>query len=156
MKQGSIAGLVLALALIGATPAGFNFSDWHVSTAQFDYNWDTGTFNVPGHVTLTRPGSDIEADRAAGNYKAKQATLSGSVTLHDSNGVLTNFAGGAASRAPATLTCDTLQIDGVTKTYTATGNVRFVQGGNVVTADRAVMNGFSHDLHLYGNVHLHD
>ena len=135
--------------------AGFTFSDWQVSTAQFDYNWESGAFNAPGHITLTRPGSNIEADRANGNSKTKQATLTGDVVLHDSNGVLTSFAGpGATSHEPATLTCSLLQIDGVSKTYTATGSVHFTQGPSTVTADRAVMNGFTHDLHLYGNVHL--
>ncbi len=155
MNGRSLLAAVFALALLGAA-TGFNFSDWYVSTAQFDYHWDTGEFSAPGHITLTRPGSEIQADRATGNSKTKQATLNGSVVLHDSNGVLSNFAGGTASRAPATLTCDSLQIDGVSKTYTATGSVRFTQGRSTVTADRAVMNGFTHELHLYGNVHLHD
>lgn len=139
-----------------SSATGFRFSDWDVSTAQFDYNWESGAFNAPQHITLTRPGSDIQADRANGNGKTKQATLNGNVVLHDSNGVLTNFAGpgSTGSHKPATLTCDNLQIDGVSKTYTATGNVHFEQGGSTVTARRAIMNGLTHDLHLYGDVHL--
>jgi len=137
----------------GAT--GFTFSDWQVSTAQFDYNWQSGAFNAPSHITLTRPGSQIDAEHASGNSKTKQALLTGSVVLHDSSGVLTNFAGPSmGSHKSATLTCDTLQIDGVAKQYTATGSVHFTQGASTVSADRAIMNGFTHDLHLYGHVHL--
>jgi lipopolysaccharide assembly outer membrane protein LptD (OstA) len=151
--------LLLAAMLIGAAPhkpapsaPGFEFSDWHVQTTQeFDYNWESGSFNSPGHILLTRPGSSISADHATGNEKQHQATLNGNVVIHDNNGVLTNFAGHTGPPSPATLTCDTLTIDGTTKTYVATGNVHFVQAGRTITADRAVMNGITHDLHLYGS-----
>lgn len=153
---------VLAALLIAAAPkppaqgqaVGFGLSDWHVATGQLDANWQTGAFSTPGRIELTRPGSDISAQRATGNWKTHSATLTGNVVLHDNNGVLTNFAGQNGSHAPATLTCDNLTIDGVTKTYVATGNVHFIQGGSDVHADRAVMNGVTHDLHLYGNVQL--
>ncbi len=137
-----------------AAGAGFSFSDWHVATGQLDANWQTGSFTTPGRIVLTRPGSDIQADRATGNWKSRHATLTGHVVLHDSNGVLTNFAGQVGSKAPATLTCDNLTIDGTTKTYVATGNVHFTQGGSSAQSDRAVMNGITHDIHLYGNVQL--
>lgn len=158
---------VLAALLLAAAPkapvrpgsgqggaVGFGLSDWHVATGQLDANWQTGAFSTPGKITLTRPGSDISADRANGNFKTHSALLTGNVVLHDNNGVLTNFAGQTGSKAPATLTCDNLNIDGVSKTYVATGNVHFIQGGSDVHADRAVMNGITHDLHLYGHVQL--
>ncbi len=138
----------------GSGVSGLGFSDWHIETGQLDTNWQTGAFDAPGHVTLTRPGSEIQANRAAGNFKNHSATLTGNVVLHDNNGVLTNFAGQSGSHAPATLTCDTLNIDGVSKTYVATGGVHFIQGRSDVRADRAVMNGLTHDLHLYGHVQL--
>jgi lipopolysaccharide assembly outer membrane protein LptD (OstA) len=159
-----ITTLAAALLLIAAAPkptaapgraVGFGLSDWHVSTGELEItNFDAGDFIAPVPVTLTRPGSSIQADHAVGNFKRKQATLTGHIVLHDNNGVLTNYAGQGGSHAPATLTCDTLQIDGVTKTYTATGDVHFLQGGSEVRADRAVMNGITHDLHLYGHVQL--
>lgn len=152
-----IVSLLLILAAAVASPpapapgAGFSFSDWNVSTGQLDANWQNGNFTTPGRVVLTRPGSDIQADHATGNFKQHQATLTGHVVLHDNRGVLTNFAGQTGSKAPATLTCDNLNIDGTTKTYIATGNVHFIQGASDVRADRAVMNGLTHDLHLYGS-----
>ena len=157
-----ILAALLAAFLIAAAPkappahsaAGFSFQDWNVNTDQFDFNWQSGAFSTPSHVTLTRPGSSIQADRAFGNQKQKQATLTGHVVLHDNSGVLTNFAGQTGPHQPATLTCENLTIDGVTKTYVATGDVHFMQGGSVVRADRAVMNGITHDLHLYGHVQL--
>jgi lipopolysaccharide assembly outer membrane protein LptD (OstA) len=169
MNAGFILALVAAIASAApsaapkATPtaspppksgAGFSFSDWHVSTGQLDANWQTGIFNTPGHITLTRPGSDISADKANGNWKIHQATLTGHVVLHDNNGVLTNFAGQTSSHAPAMLTCDNLNIDGTTKTYIATGNVHFTQGTSEVRAKRAVMDGISHEIHLFGDVQL--
>ncbi len=156
MNARSVLTMILLGTLLGAAPAGagFSFSDWQVSTGQLDANWQSGNFSTPGRIVLTRPGSDIEADHATGNFKSHQATLTGSVVLHDSNGALTGFAGQAGSHAPATLTCDNLNIDGVSKTYVATGNVHFNQAGRSVSADRAVMNGLTHDLHLFGNVHL--
>lgn len=161
MNRRILAALLAAL-LTAAAPktapqaraVGFGLSDWHVATGQLDANWQSGTFSTPGRIELTRPGSDISADRATGNWKTHSATLTGNVVLHDNNGVLTNFAGQSGSHAPATLTCDNLAIDGVNKTYVATGNVHFIQGGSDVRADRAVMNGFTHDLHLYGHVQL--
>jgi len=134
--------------------AGFSFADWQVHTAQFDANWQSGNFNAPVRIVLTRPGSDIQADRANGNWKDHQATLTGHVVLHDNNGVLTNFAGQPNAHAPAMLTCDNLAIDGKTKTYVATGNVYFTQGASTVRSDRAIMNGLTHDIHLFGNVQL--
>lgn len=158
--------LLLAIALLAAAPgrhasapapasgAGFSFSDWHVTTGQLDANWQTGAFSTPGRIVLTRPGSDIQADRAVGNFKTHTATLTGSVVLHDTNGVLTSFAGQTGSHVPATLTCDNLQIDGVSKTYVATGSVHLVQGKSEVRADRAVMDGLTHEIHLYDHVEL--
>lgn len=160
----AIALLLCSQAAFGAAPktkqtagnaVGFGLSDWHLATGELDIsNFDTGDFTAPVPVTLTRPGSSIQADRAVGNFKQKQATLTGHIVLHDNNGVLTHFSGQGGSGKAATLTCDTLQIDGVTKTYVATGNVQFTQGGSHVTADRAVMNGITHDIHLYGHVQL--
>jgi lipopolysaccharide assembly outer membrane protein LptD (OstA) len=156
-----LAAAALTAARVLAAPAGnpnaapgFTFTDWHLETAEFQMNWQSGAFTVPQHLTLTRPGSNIEADRANGNQKSKQATLTGHVVLHDDNGVLTNFGGQSGSHVPATLTCDNLTIDGTSKTYVATGNVHFTQGASEVHSDRAVMNGMTHDIHLYGNVQL--
>jgi len=162
-----IFAIILTALALGAAPkpsaapppapgggAGFSFSDWHVTTGQLDANWQSGNFNTPGRIVLTRPGSDIQADRATGNFKQHQATLTGHVVLHDNNGVLTNFAGQTGNKAPATLTCDNLSIDGTSKTYVATGNVYFKQGASEVRSDRAVMNGLTHDIHLFGHVQL--
>lgn len=162
MNVRRLSALLAALLLTAAAPAnpapkpgtGFSFEDWHVSTAQLDANWQTGMFNTPTRIVLTRPGSDITADRARGNFKNHQATLTGHVVVHDSNGVLTNFAGQSGPHVPATLTCDNLDIEGTTKQYVATGNVFFKQGASEVHSDRAVMDGITHDIHLSGNVQL--
>jgi lipopolysaccharide assembly outer membrane protein LptD (OstA) len=118
------------------------------------YNWQNGDFDTPVQIVMTRPGSDIRADRANGNIKRKQAKLTGNVVLHDRNGVLTNFSGQTGSHEPAMLSCDNLTIDGKTKTYIATGRVHFRQGASDVHSDKAVMNGRTHEINLYGNVQL--
>lgn len=148
----SVAAVMLLAAAPRGQAAGFNFADWSVNTGEMVFNYESGNFSSPTQLTLTRPGNEIRADRGNGNYKTKQATLIGHVWLHDQNGTLTNFAGGARNK-PATLTCDTLQIDGIGKIYTAIGRVHFTQGASFVTADKATMNGITHDLHLYGHVH---
>ena len=134
------------------------FGDWQVNTGELNYNWQTGDFNAPGHITLTRPGNDISSDRANGNQKRKLADLQGHVVMHDRSGLLTGAvaanAGASTTNEPATLTCDELQVDGVQKTYTAIGNVHFVQGARRMTADRAIMNGITHQLRLLGRVEL--
>lgn len=152
-----------ALALVGASAAslaagggslaGFNFGEWQISTSEVNLNWDSGEFSVPSHLTLTRPGSDINADRASGNEKQKFATLYGRVVLHDARGGIAGIAG-RGSHAPATLTCDQLQMDGNSKIYTAIGTVHFSQGGSQAYSDRAVLNGITHQLQLHGHVHL--
>lgn len=147
---GATAGVSVAA---GGSLAGFNFGEWQISTGEFDFHTDTGEFSVPNHLTLTRPGSDISADRASGNQKQKFATLYGDVVLHDSQGSFAGIAGGG-SRAPSTLTCAELQLDGVGKVYTAIGNVHFTQGGSQAYADRAVLNGMTHQLQLHGHVRL--
>ncbi|MGZ3526551.1 MAG: hypothetical protein ACXVAO_02475 [Vulcanimicrobiaceae bacterium] len=134
------------------------FGDWQVNTGELNYNWQTGDFTAPGHITLTRPGSDISADRANGNQRRKQAILTGHVVMHDRSGLLTGAvaanAGASTTNEPATLTCDELQVDGVHKTYIAIGNVHFVQGQRRMTSDRAIMNGLTHQLRLLGRVVL--
>ena len=133
-------------------PANMSFGDWTVNTGEVAMNWQTGVFSTPVPVTMTRPGARIRADRANGNYNTHQAVLTGNVSLYDQTGSLVNFSG---VHKPASLTCDTLQVDGTTKVYVATGRVHFSQGTSWASADRAVMNGNTHDLHLYGHVQLH-
>jgi lipopolysaccharide export system protein LptA len=47
-----------------------------------------------------------------------------------------------------------MTIDSKNKSYDARGNVRFVQGDRVATAERGVLNQLKHTLHLEGNVVL--
>lgn len=158
----SLAALVLAAAVtvqaasrpVG-TAAGFSFGDWQVTTSDFLFDWMSGNFNAPSHITLVRPGSSVQADRATGNEKSKNALLTGDVVLHDSSGMISSVASGSnPPHTPATLTCAQLQIDGISKTYVATGSVRFTQGGSSASADRAVLHGDTHLIELHGHVRL--
>ncbi len=137
--------------------ASFALGEYNVSTSALDLNYQNGDFTAPNHVTLTRPNppSDINADRATGNYKRKSATLVGHVVLHDSSGFSSlSSAKSEGTHAPATLITDQLEIDGISKVYVATGHVHFTQGTTIVDAEKGTLNDRTHILHLTGNVHI--
>jgi lipopolysaccharide export system protein LptA len=167
-------GLLAVVILVGASPspapspsssplaippgenATFQVGVWTVHASLLDVNFKSGDFSTPQQVTMTRGGGDIVADRSSGNYKNKKATLYGHVVMHDTEG---NFAGlssvkPAKSRGPSTLTADQVEIEGVAKQYTATGNVHYVQADTTVDADKGVLNDDTHDLDLTGNVKI--
>jgi len=153
----SLAGLLLTVfSFAGATARAalpsLSFGDWQVYGSQLFIDF-SGNFRTPSHVTVTRPGTVVDADSAFGNFRNRNATLTGHVVMHDNNGIMQSFAAGAApSRAPSTLTCDELQI--AAGTYIATGSVHFSQGSGSVSADRAILHGDTRQLELHGHVHL--
>jgi lipopolysaccharide export system protein LptA len=128
-----------------------------ISTKSIDTNLNTGDFTVPGRFTATRQGTEISADRATGNSKRKQVHATGHVVVHRT-GAGTPGEGEQAkvSQEPSTLTCDTLDVDGIKKFYTATGNVHFTQEDREATADRGTLDDATNELHLIGNVHIRD
>ena len=127
---------------------------WTVHTTSADMNFHTGDFSTPNKLVMTRVGGDITADRASGNFKSKVATLYGHVVMHDVNGSFNGVASApsAHSGGPATLTADTVNING--KTYTATGRVHYVQNDTVVDAQKGTLNDTTHNLYLEGDVHI--
>lgn len=152
------AGLLYATGGLAAGLVGMESGDLRISTDATDYNIATGDFTMPHHVNASRPGTIIDGDRAHGNGKAKTVILEGHVVIHnsgDGGGTISSL-GASDSREPSVLMTDKLTIELTPKTYTADGHVHFVQGGRVATADRAVLNDHTHDLHLMGNVHLED
>ena len=76
--------------------------------------------------------------------------------MHDSQGGAGLGATSADQRSggPSTLTADHAQIDGEAKIYKAVGNVHYVQGETVVTADTGTLNDLDHTLFLQGSVHI--
>ncbi|MBV9277689.1 MAG: hypothetical protein JOZ97_05580 [Candidatus Eremiobacteraeota bacterium] len=166
----------------------FNMGLCRISTGSLDTNnFRAGDFTVPSHISVTCPNRSIDADRARGNFGRKRATLYGHVVIHDTQGGagLADFSpSGAASAGPATLTSDQLEIDSLNKTYTAIGNVHYVQGNRVIdarqgtlddnskiltleslhfaegvqsgNANHGVLNDATHDLDLTGAVHVVD
>ena len=165
MTRTATAAAALAFALGGAgsasaqAPGGMSASHFggfdSIKTERFNFNLNTGDFSIPGHFTATREGSDVTADRASGNSKRKIMHAQGNVVVHDDG---TGGAHGAKTselaQKPSTLTCDTLDVDGTTKIYTATGNMHFVQAGREARSDRAVLDDANHHLHMEGNVHV--
>jgi lipopolysaccharide assembly outer membrane protein LptD (OstA) len=127
---------------------------YQIETDQTNWNLNSGDFTMPHEVKVTRPGTDARGDKAKGNTKLGTATLVGSVVVHDNGGAPEGKDAGADYQGPATITCDELTLDSKNKSYDARGNVRFVQGNRVGTAERGVLNSTQHTLHLEGNVVL--
>jgi lipopolysaccharide export system protein LptA len=161
----ALAAAATALFLIAASPApspapstsgnsGMEMNGYQIETDQTNWNLNSGDFTMPHEVKVTRPGTDARGDKAKGNTKLGTATLVGSVVVHDSGGAPEAKDAGADYQGPATITCDELTLDSKNKSYDARGNVRFVQGNRVGTADRGVLNQLQHTLHLEGNVVL--
>jgi lipopolysaccharide export system protein LptA len=168
LSRSLAAAVAAALLLLGASPAppaapapaasssGLEMNGYQIATDQTNWNLNTGDFVMPHEVRVTRPGTDARGDHAKGNTKLGTATLIGNVIVHD-NGAAPEAqdAGPDYQRAgPSTITCDELTLDSKAKSYDGHGNLRFVQGDRVGTADRAVLNQTTHRLHLEGNVVL--
>ncbi|HEY0613111.1 MAG TPA: LptA/OstA family protein [Candidatus Elarobacter sp.] len=155
---------VLALALTalggGASAAqgfptgGIETKDYRILTDVTNSNLNTGDFKMPRTVRFSRPGTDATANSAQGNFKRGTATLTGNVVLHDSGNADEGGSTPYHGNGPATLTCDQLDVDSKAKLYTASGHVRFNQGTQAGTADKAILNRANQMLHLEGNVHL--
>jgi lipopolysaccharide export system protein LptA len=166
MNTGALRALVAAMAasfLLAASPAAPSAppglgvpgpNGYQIETDQTNWNMTSGDFTMPHEVKVTRPGTDARGDKAKGNTKLGTATLIGSVVVHDSGSAPEAKDAGPDYQGPATITCDELTIDSKNKSYDARGNVHFVQGNRVGTAERGVLNQNKHTLHLEGNVVL--
>jgi len=166
----SLATAVTALALLAASPSpgpakpnpspapsassGMEMNGYQIETDQTNWNLNSGDFTMPHVVKVTRPGTDARGDHAKGNTKLGTATLIGNVVVHDNGSAPEAQDAGADYQGPATITCDELTLDSKNKSYDGRGNLRFVQGDRVGTAERGVLNQTQHTLHLEGNVVL--
>ncbi len=155
--------LAIAFFLAGGTYAqasgvsSIETKNMHIESRKLLLNENTGVFSMPYHVKYTRPGTDLVGDRAQGNEKSEQITVSGNVVLHNNGG----FQPGTIPQAsvgnePQTLTCDELAVDAKAKNYVATGNMHFTQGARTATATRAQLNESAHLLTLDGAVQIGD
>lgn len=128
-----------------------------ISGQNLTWNQRSGDFTIPSEVKFTQPGTDVTGDHATGNSIKKSVKITGHVVLHNSKPVSTlGISSPNASGEPQTLTCDELDVDGPTKTYTAIGNVKFTQGTKVVTAAHGQLEQLKHMLTLTGDVHVDD
>jgi len=158
-RSAAAASLILLIAAAPkATPSAKSSATvgaWTLVTTEVEANLKTGAFKAPQHVTMTRAdGSIVEADKATGNYKKKQAVLTGNVSVHDASGTFGLKSAQAVKRDPATLTADTVTINDVTHLYDADGSVHYAQGQTAVDAQKAHLNDLTHRLDLSGKVHV--
>lgn len=137
------------------TAAGTTVGAWTLKTDELQANLKSGKFVAPGHVTMTRAdGSVVEADRADGNFRHKQAKLYGHVSVHDASGTFGLRSATAVHHDPATLTADKVAVDDVARVYDADGSVHYEQGQTSVDAQKAHLNDVTHKLDLTGKVHV--
>lgn len=152
---------VLLLALGAPVVAGAQSLDsiggFDIRSRSIDYNYTTGDYKIPTRFTATNGGTDISADHAVGNSKHKVITADGNVIVHQ-NGPLQNHGAQAQkfTQIPSTLTCSHLDANGSAKTYTAIGNVHFVQGQRAATGDRGTLSDATNQLHMEGHVIIKD
>jgi lipopolysaccharide assembly outer membrane protein LptD (OstA) len=147
---------IAALALPPIAPGGATtakFGVWTVHMTVVNYNLKTGNFNTPNHVSMTRVGGDVNADRANGNIKTKNAILVGHVVLHDMSG---SFAGGSpvSASGPSTLMADSVRLDQHALRYVAYGNVHYEQGAMVLDAATGTLDQSTHTMTADGDVHI--
>lgn len=160
MIRFTLAAAALLAAIAPKPPAAqTKIGEWNLQTDQLTANLATGAFNAPDHVTLTRAdGSVIQADHANGNYKQRQATLAGHVSVHDASGTFglksAQTTNPGQPRGPATLASDQLKLDDAARLYDAAGNVHYEQGATKVDAQTAHLNDATHQLDLSGKVHV--
>jgi lipopolysaccharide export system protein LptA len=108
-----------------------------------------------GRVHLHRPGTDVDADRLAGNLGAKVYEVSGHVVVHDNPSVDRNSATEQTeSSLPIILHADRMGVDETSKRYEAHGGVTFEQGDRHGSADSATLDDLTHDLQLSGNARV--
>lgn len=141
--------LVLAVATIGAFAAAPSaalavtqqFGVWTVHMTVVHYNYKSKDFKTPNHISLSRPGVTIDADRASGNFGTRVATLVGHVTMDE-----------MGPKGPARMTADTVRIQGGGAFYVATGDVHYVQAATSAAADRGTLDQTTHEMTLDGHV----
>jgi hypothetical protein len=139
--------------MISSGPAQTRFGDITVNFAEGEGNLKTGDFVMPGTVTGHSTDGTFRGDRAFGNSKRDEITLVGHVMVHKLGGVSKD---GKKPTEPVTLTCDKLEIRSKAKLYTATGNVKVVQGDKTLTAPLMKLNDNTHDAALTGGVHAEE
>jgi lipopolysaccharide export system protein LptA len=122
-----------------------------LETTALRYNVDTGAFASDAPIRITRPGLDAVAERAEGNTKTGAAIMRGNVKVHDRGGPGSLQGKNAA---PATLTCDELDVDGKADTYKAVGHARYESEIRTATAETMVLDRKHRKLHLEGAVVL--
>ena len=146
------AALALGVALAGAAPSTQVVGPYYVlETTVLRYNTGTGAFVADAPVKIMKRRLAAVAERADGNAKTGAASLRGSVQVHDEGGPESPR---GKSAAPATLTCDQLDLDGKRDTYHAEGHARYESADRTATAQTMILDRKRKTLHLEGDVTL--
>jgi lipopolysaccharide export system protein LptA len=144
--------LVLCAALTAGSPSAQVAGPYYtLASTVLRYNVGTGAFAADAPVRITKSNLDAAAERAEGNAKTGVASLRGNVTVHDGGG---RGSPQGKDAAPATLTCDQLDLDGKRDTYHAEGHAHYESRDRTATAQTIVLDRKRKTLHLEGDVVL--
>jgi len=124
-----------------------------VETTAAHYNAGSGAFATQAPVHISRPGLDAFAEHAEGNMRRGAAVMRGNVRVHDAGGPSSPQGAGAA---PATLTCDELDVDAKADVYRAVGHARYETATRSAAADTMILDRKHHTLHLAGAATITD
>ncbi len=121
-----------------------------------DYDTKSGDFTTPSRFSVTREGTEVQGDKGQGNTHSLQFVALGNVVVNQTqplqgHGDVTKF-----TDQPSTLKTDRLDVDGLRKRYTATGNVHFTQVDREATSNNGFLDDISHTLHMDGKVKIRD
>jgi lipopolysaccharide export system protein LptA len=163
LRRRELCAAALATLLAGLNPTAPAAADpppvrmagrfYTIETTAAHYNAGSGAFSTQAPVHISRPGLDAFADRAEGNARGGVAVMRGNVRVHDAGGRSSPQGAGAA---PATLTCDELDVDAKTDVYRAVGHARYETATRSAAADTMILDRKHHTLHLAGAATISD
>jgi lipopolysaccharide assembly outer membrane protein LptD (OstA) len=129
--------------------------DMTLTTAKALWNDNTKVATSPGKVTITDPENTLTGNTGTAYYRTKDAKIRGNVVINTRPKPNTSAPEGSPRRefrAPAVITCESVDYNWRSKVAVATGNLKVVQKDRTVTADKCVFEGKQDRVTLEGNV----
>jgi lipopolysaccharide export system protein LptA len=120
------------------------------------YNENTGVATSPGKLKVDEPDNTLTGNTGTAYYKTRDVKIRDSVVIEIRPRAKDRSAPKGSTRSnfkePVVINCQKVDYNWRTKIAEMTGNLIFKQKERTVTADRAVYNGKTETLTLFGNV----